>query len=111
MTAKFVGYLLMCLCLAAPAALAMDVPSTAGNDVVTIKNFAFAPVMLHVRNGTTVIWKNLDGEPHTVVSDSGVFRSGALDEGDSFQFTFDKPGTYEFFCSVHPHMRGTIVVD
>ena len=111
MTARFLGQLVVCLCLAAPAALAMDSPSSAENDSVMIKNFAFAPVTLHVRTGATVIWKNLDGEPHTVVSDSGAFRSGALDEGDAFQFTFDKPGTYQFFCSVHPHMRGTIVVE
>jgi len=111
MTARFLGQLLVCLCLAAPAALAMDAPPTAENGIVTIKNFAFAPVTLHVRTGATVTWKNLDGEPHTVASDSGVFRSGALDEGDAFKFTFDKPGTYQFFCSVHPHKRGTIVVE
>ena len=83
----------------------------AARETVKVKNFSFSPVTLRVHPGATITWKNLDGEPHVVVSETGVFRSGALDEGDSFQFTFEKPGTYAFFCSVHPHMRGTIVVE
>jgi plastocyanin len=67
-------------------------------------------VSLTVSSGTNVIWKNLDGEPHTVVSDVGLFRSGGLDQDDSFAFKFDKPGTYRFICSIHPQMTGTIIV-
>ena len=55
-------------------------------------------------------WKNLDGEPHTVVSTDGLFRSKALDENDSFSFKFDKPGTYKYICSIHPKMVATVTV-
>jgi plastocyanin len=54
---------------------------------------------------------NRDEEPHTVTSDTGLFRSGALDTNDTFVFKFDKPGTYHFLCSIHPQMVGTIVVE
>src|SRR5215467_2584375 len=113
MSTKILGFILICFCFVVPAADAMDSesPSAAENGAVLVKNFTFSPATLHIRNGSTVTWKNLDGEPHAIASDSGLFRSGALDEGDSFQFTFDKPGTYPFFCSVHPHMRGVIVVE
>jgi plastocyanin len=60
--------------------------------------------------GTTVRWKNLDGEPHTVRSIDTSFRSDPLDQNDSFAFRFDKPGTYRYVCSIHPQMVGTIVV-
>jgi plastocyanin len=63
-----------------------------------------------VSTGTTVTWKNADGEPHTVVSADGLFRSAALDQNDTFKFTFAKPGTYKYVCSIHPKMVGTIVV-
>ncbi len=78
---------------------------------VIVKEFMFEPMSLQVRAGTTVIWSNLDDEPHTVVSDTGVFRSGAIDTGDTYSFKFDKPGTYHFTCSIHPRMVGTIVVE
>jgi plastocyanin len=79
-------------------------------NMIVLKNFHFSPVSLSVPAGTTVVWKNLDGEPHTVVSDSGVFRSGGLDQNDSYSFKFDHPGTYRFICSIHPTMVGTITV-
>jgi len=84
-------------------------PAADANTVV-LKSFRFTPMSLTVSAGTTVIWKNLDGEPHTVVSDAGLFRSGGLDENESFTFKFDKPGTYKFICSIHPQMLGTIIV-
>jgi plastocyanin len=77
---------------------------------ILIKDFAFSPMSLTVKAGTTVTWVNKDDEPHTVVSDSGLFRSGAVDADDTFAFKFDKPGTYHFSCSSHPRMIGTIVV-
>jgi plastocyanin len=77
---------------------------------IVMKDFHFAPMSLTVKAGTTVSWKNQDDEPHTVVSDAGLFRSGALDENDAFTYKFDKPGTYGFVCSIHPRMTGTIVV-
>lgn len=88
--------------------------NAAGNAVaptiVLARDFMFAPVSLTVLSGSTVTWTNKDDEPHTVVSDSGLFRSGALDTGESFSFKFDRPGTYRYACSIHPRMVGTIVV-
>ena len=79
---------------------------------VTIDNFAFAPALVMVAPGTKITWTNKDEEPHTVTSADGgkTFKSDALDTDDKFSFTFDKPGTYKYFCSIHPHMVGTIVV-
>jgi plastocyanin len=77
---------------------------------ISAHNFMFAPVSMTVSAGTTVTWTNLDDEPHTVVSDTGLFRSGAMDTNESFGFKFDKPGTYHYTCSIHPRMVGTIVV-
>jgi plastocyanin len=77
---------------------------------VQIKDFMFEPVSLSVKSGSVVTWTNKDDGPHTVASDAGLFRSGALDTGERFTFKFDKPGTYHYVCSVHPKMVGTIVV-
>jgi plastocyanin len=77
---------------------------------ILIKDFMFAPTSLTVKAGTTVTWANKDDEPHTVVSDAGLFRSSAVDTDETFTFKFDKPGTYHFTCSIHPRMVGTIVV-
>lgn len=78
--------------------------------VIEMRGFMFSPTQLTVPAGTRVTWKNKDPEPHTIASVDGKFRSGALDEGDSFSFTFDAPGTYRYVCSIHPQMVGTIVV-
>ena len=83
--------------------------ATAADTTVTIKNFSFA-MDVTVTPGSTVTWTNLDGEPHTVVSADGLFRSPALDQNDSFRFTFDKPGIYKYICSIHPKMRATVTV-
>jgi plastocyanin len=88
-------------------------PSTAETpdpNRIVVKEFMFRPNSLSVKAGATVIWANMDDEPHTVVSDTGLFRSGAMDTNESFSFKFDKPGTYHFTCSIHPRMVGTIVV-
>jgi plastocyanin len=77
---------------------------------VVIKNFMFSPMSLTIKAGSTVTWKNLDGEPHVVVDDVGLFRSGALDQNDTYQFKFDKPGVYKIFCGIHPNMKETITV-
>ncbi len=81
-------------------------------NTITIDNFSFGPQTLTVAPGTTVTWINHDDEPHTVVNagDPRAFKSGALDTDDKFTVTFDKPGTYDYFCSIHPHMTGTVVV-
>jgi plastocyanin len=77
---------------------------------VAIHNFMFSPMSLAVAVGTSVSWKNLDGEPHTIRSIDDTFRSGALDQNDTFSYTFDKPGTYRYVCSIHPQMVASIVV-
>lgn len=77
---------------------------------IDVRNFMFGPQTLNVKAGSTVVWTNLDQEPHTVVSDSGLFRSGAIDTSETFSFKFDRPGTYHYFCTIHPRMLGTIVV-
>lgn len=91
---------------------APQVASAAAAGTVTIDNFAFGPATLTVAPGTKVTWDNKDEEPHTVMSADGgmTFKSPALDTDDKFSFTFDKAGTYKYFCSIHPHMVGTIVV-
>jgi plastocyanin len=86
--------------------------STQAADIeVNIDNFAFAPQRVTMKAGTTVTWINDDDVPHTVASSIKVFKSSALDTKDKFSFTFATPGTYEYFCSLHPHMTGTIVVE
>jgi len=78
---------------------------------VVIKDFMFAPMAVKIKAGSRVTWVNKDDEPHNVVSDSGVFRSSAMDTDENFSFKFDKPGTYRFVCSIHPRMVGTITVE
>jgi plastocyanin len=78
---------------------------------VRIDNFAFTPQHLTVKAGTTVTWINGDDVPHTVASNTKFFKSSALDTKDKFSFTFTTPGAYEYFCSVHPHMTGAVVVE
>jgi len=77
---------------------------------VAIGNFTFKAPTLMVKPGTTVTWTNGDDIPHTVVSKDGVFKSKVLDSGDRFTFTFAKAGQFGYFCSLHPHMTGTIIV-
>ncbi len=77
---------------------------------VTIKTFKYGPKDITVKAGTTVTWTNKDPEPHTVVDKGGKFRSAALDTDDSFSFTFKDAGTYQFFCTLHPQMTGTVTV-
>src|SRR5204863_471264 len=83
----------------------------AADTELNIDQFAFHPQRITVRAGTTVTWTNEDDVPHTVASSSKLFKSKALDTGDKFSFTFTTPGTYEYFCSSHPHMTGAIVVE
>ena len=77
---------------------------------VKIDNFSFTPPIVTVPAGTAVTWTNSDDIPHTVLSDDQVFKSKALDTDEKFSYTFTKPGTYPYFCSIHPNMTGKIVV-
>ena len=79
---------------------------------VTIDNFSFTPAQITVAPGTRVVWTNRDDMPHTVtdaVNPSGI-KSPPLDTDDHYERVFDKPGTYEYFCSLHPHMTGNVIV-
>ena len=87
---------------------AASAPSPAAS--VSIDNFTFNVQLLTVKAGTTVTWTNGDDIPHTVVAKDGSFKSKVLDTGDRFSFTFAKPGRFGYFCSIHPHMTGTVVV-
>jgi plastocyanin len=96
--------------LGAPRAVAAQLAPAAVAEV-EIDQFAFVPQRITVKAGTTVTWINEDDAPHTIASSSKLFKSKALDTGDKFSFTFTAPGTYAYFCSVHPHMTGTVVVE
>src|SRR5271166_368333 len=78
---------------------------------VVVKDFMFTPMSLTVKAGSTVTWVNMDDEPHNVISDTGLFRSGGFDTDETFSYRFDKPGTYHITCSIHPRMVATIEVE
>ena len=101
---------------AAPAQSPADVasppeapPPQPGN-AITITNFKFNPTILTVPAGTTVTWTNQDEEPHTIAAKDGSFRSPGLDTKGTYSFTFAKAGSYDYLCSIHPFMTGTVVV-
>jgi plastocyanin len=77
---------------------------------IRIDNFVFGPEALTVSVGTTVTWINQDDIPHTVVADDKGFKSKVMDTDERFSFTFTKPGEYGYFCSLHPHMVGKVIV-
>lgn len=81
-----------------------------GSDHVTISNFAFLPKALTVKAGTKVTWTNQDETIHTVVCPQLKLKSEPLDTNDSFSYTFQTPGTYNYACSLHPYMKGQVVV-
>ena len=82
----------------------------AGGAQVTIQGFAFAPASVTIKVGESVTWTNQDSPNHTVVADNGEFTSDSLATGATFSFTFSKAGTYPYHCSIHPSMKGTVVV-
>ncbi len=99
----------LALVCAAPTLSAAE-PAPPKAVTVPIKNYAFMAMSVTVATGGSVTWKNLDGEPHTVVSTDGLFRSAGLDQGDSFTFRFTKPGVYKYICSIHPQMKASVIV-
>jgi plastocyanin len=92
------------------AAEVQAVTANAEAGVVKIDNFTFSPAALTVTPGTTVTWTNDDDIPHTIVAKDKGFRSKPLDTSNQFSFTFATPGEYAYFCSLHPHMVGKIIV-
>jgi plastocyanin len=101
----------------AVAILAFFVPlnsvRAASNETVdiAIDNFSFTPSTVKVKVGTQITWTNRDDIPHTVFSEDLILKSKVLDTDEKFTFTPTKPGTYEYFCSIHPKMTGKIVVE
>ncbi|MCV7100019.1 cupredoxin family copper-binding protein [Mycobacterium palustre] len=89
---------------------ATDAPVAAAGDAVTIDNFAFAPATLTVRAGGTVTWTNRDEEPHTVAATDGSFHSPGMGTGATYSHTFATAGKFDYVCSIHPSMHGTVVV-
>ena len=92
----------------APAAPAKSAPTAA--PIVHISNFTFSPQILKIRAGQTVTWVNDDDIPHNVTAVDKSFKSKVLDTGERFSFTFAHAGTYAYFCALHPHMTGKVVV-
>ena len=93
------------------ASMSVTAPAAPVNgDQVNIDNFAFVPATLTVRAGSTVTWTNHDEEPHTVAASDGSFHSPGLGTGGTFSHTFATAGTFDYVCSIHPMMHGTVVV-
>jgi plastocyanin len=93
------------------AALAASTPvPVAGDPQVVIENFSFTPPTLTIAVGTTVTWVNHDDIVHTVTSQDKTFASSPLDTNDHFSFRFTTPGTYAYYCAIHPIMTGQIIV-
>ena len=107
-TALFAG--LLQLVLLAPISAMAESAAPAVTEV-KIDNFTFAPQRMVIKAGTTVTWINEDDIPHTVAATDKSFRSKVLDTDDKYSFTFTTAGVFEYFCSLHPHMTGTIVVE
>ncbi len=102
---------LLLLFTGSPRATAKTSEAAAKISEVKIDNFSFGPATLTVAAGTTVTWTNRDDIPHTVVSTAGVFKSKVLDTDEKFSYTFAKAGSFPYFCSIHPKMTGTVVVE
>jgi plastocyanin len=83
----------------------------AGEHAVVLDNFSFSPAVSTVRAGATVTWTNRDDIPHNIVSTDRQFKSPVLDTGGQFSRRFDAPGTYPYFCALHPKMTGQVVVE
>jgi plastocyanin len=102
--------LLLVSAFAAAGAVSATPGPDPGSIDVKIDNFTFTPQTITVPAGTAVRWTNRDDIPHTSVSEDKLFKSKVMDTDDQFAYTFSKPGTYKYFCSIHPKMTGTVVV-
>ncbi|MFC5437997.1 cupredoxin family copper-binding protein [Rhodanobacter umsongensis] len=101
-----------CVGIVSPAAMAASASKAVQpQQQIRIRNFAFAPSTLTVPAGTRVVWTNQDEEPHVIASAGALFASSkGLDTSDSYAVTFSRPGTYAYYCSIHPMMVGVIIV-
>ena len=93
-----------------PATTSTTASAPVATNAVAIKGFAFSPANITVTVGTTVTWTNSDQDAHTVTATGGAFGSQALNTGAHYTFTFTKPGTYDYLCTIHPFMTATVVV-
>lgn len=84
---------------------------TPGANEVWIQSMKFKPAVITVAEGTTIKWMNKDGADHTVTSNTDLFESGAMGNGETFSFTFDSTGSYPYHCAFHPNMTGEVVVN
>lgn len=98
--------------ISAVAALALcaAAPAGAATMAVTIDNFTFGPSEITVHPGDTVTWTNRDDIPHTVRAETGSFKCSVMDTGETCNITFKEAGQFKYFCSLHPHMTGTVIV-
>jgi len=113
---KFAVKLILAAALGAAAApvlakAVLQLRAQAAPSAIVIDNFTFSPPRLSVKTGTNVTWTNRDDIPHAIAAVGKLFRSKALDTDGAYSFTFTMPGTYEYFCSLHPRMTGVIVVE
>jgi plastocyanin len=90
--------------------LESDSAAAGGAHAIAIDHFSFAPARAAIAVGTTVTWSNRDDAPHNIVSTERRFKSPVLDTGEQFSYRFEQPGTYKYFCSLHPRMTGEIEV-
>ena len=90
--------------------LAVANPNAPGGPQLTIENFNFIPADITVAPGTTITWTNNDDVEHTVTASDNSFGSKSLGTGGAFSFTFAQPGTYSYFCAIHPFMTGRVTV-
>lgn len=89
-----------------------DVSFEVSGDTVKVENFAFLPKNLVVEIGTTVEWVNLDSVRHTVTSvEEGMMNSILLSQGETYSYTFNEVGEFDYYCVPHPYMVGTVVVE
>jgi len=95
---------------ASASATAADSPAPQGGTAISMSDFKFNPATLTVPVGTTITWTNQDEEPHTVAAKDGSFHSPGMDTHGSYSYTFTAPGSYDYICSIHPFMTGTVVV-
>jgi amicyanin len=93
-----------------PQAQTLAANAAAPAPTVRIDNFTFTPAEVTVPAGTAVTWVNGDDIPHTVAASDNSFRSKVMDTDQQYSFTFTNPGTYEYFCALHPHMHGKVIV-
>jgi len=98
--------------MASPAPASPSTVENSTSNAVSIKDFAFAPSTTTVKAGTTVTWTNQDQDPHTVTStgSGGPLRSPTLQQGQSYRYTFNTPGHYDYLCTIHPFMTATVTV-